>query len=417
MLSLQVKKYDSYFNLKYKTKLNVFIKLNVLNLNGKKIRNTRRIMRPPQVLFLSNWYPNRKNPFQGDFVKRHAIAISLFASVRIRFFTGDEIKKSEQIDQKINAQCHEKILYFPKSCWALVNFIKKSYYIFKILREEKDVDLIHLNVMYYHFWPLLFVQKPLVISEHYSGLTPDKVQDMNGIQKWIFSRLLRKAKRVMPVSEYLAQGILRMAPASKISVVPNCVDTEIFALQEEVPKGEFVFLHISNMKKVKNVKAILKAVLLLSKKRSDFILRIGGNGDLSKVDTFREKHGLENHIQTLEAMSQKEVAVQMQQSHAFILYSHSETQGIVLLEALSVGRPFISSDLAAVQEYGKNNFGISIEGNNPKVLSNAMEYMMGNDSLATPAEMHEAVENGFSFQVIGAKFNRIYNEILPTTKI
>ncbi len=38
-----------------------------------------------KVLWLVSWYPSKLSPLSGDFVKRHAEAVSLYEDVQSRF--------------------------------------------------------------------------------------------------------------------------------------------------------------------------------------------------------------------------------------------------------------------------------------------------------------------------------------------
>jgi len=42
------------------------------------------------VLWLPSWYPNKLDPFDGDFIQRHANAASLHTKVHVIFVKADE---------------------------------------------------------------------------------------------------------------------------------------------------------------------------------------------------------------------------------------------------------------------------------------------------------------------------------------
>jgi hypothetical protein len=47
------------------------------------------------VLWLVSWYPNRLDAFDGDFIERHAIAVSRFAKLTVLLVVKDEHLKKQ----------------------------------------------------------------------------------------------------------------------------------------------------------------------------------------------------------------------------------------------------------------------------------------------------------------------------------
>ncbi len=367
-----------------------------------------------KILLFSNWYPNRVKPFQGDFVQRHARAIALKNRVQVVHFVGDEISKTTVIEREEGEYLREKIIYFPNSQFRWLNSLKKSYFLIRELRNHKDFDLVHLNVMYYHFWPLVFSKKPMVVTEHFTAFLPENVKErFNGFQRWIFKNIYEKAKKVMPVCERLGTGIQYIAPRAAIKVVPNVVNTEVFRAKSPHNTAEnCTFLHVSNLSYAKNIPTILTAFEKIHRAYPNTSLRIGGNGDSTAIETFIEKYNLQNSITILPEMNHLEVADEMKNADAFVLYSYYENQPCVIIESFSVGTPVISSDVGGISEFFPEQYGILIEPANVDVLVNAMKEMIENTPVPHPEIMHQYIVDNFSQNAISESFDTIYNEVL-----
>ena len=124
-------------------------------------------MKKRHILFISAWYPTRMDPFNGDFVQRHARAVSNIHKVSTIHCEGDfniDQWEYEQIDQGENMT--EYYSYFPKSKFPVLNFINKIRGLSKGYKKLSNVDIIHANVVHYHFLWLLFQKAPYVITEH-----------------------------------------------------------------------------------------------------------------------------------------------------------------------------------------------------------------------------------------------------------
>ena len=118
-------------------------------------------------MLISSWYPSRVDPFNGDFVQRHAIAISLLNKVSVIHIEGDTaINKWELEVKEINDNLIEYRYYYPKSRIPLINFFRKIKGLNKGRKMLRNIDLIHANVVHYQFIWLLFQYLPYIITEH-----------------------------------------------------------------------------------------------------------------------------------------------------------------------------------------------------------------------------------------------------------
>ena len=85
-----------------------------------------------KVLFISSWFPNRVKPTFGNFVQKHAEAVSLFADVSILHVCFDENlteKKTEIV------YCFEKKYQF-----YFYLFRKKQIPYFSIFKVHKSIS-------------------------------------------------------------------------------------------------------------------------------------------------------------------------------------------------------------------------------------------------------------------------------------
>ena len=68
------------------------------------------------ILALASWYPSRVFLDNGDFIQRHLRAISMLNDVTLVHAVKDEqLKTSVEIEEKINQNVREIIVYFKKN--------------------------------------------------------------------------------------------------------------------------------------------------------------------------------------------------------------------------------------------------------------------------------------------------------------
>lgn len=366
------------------------------------------------ILFVSTWFPNRISGLNGDFVQRHAKAVSSLHKVSVLHVEGDkEIDKSIIEKHKTNKNYQEVIVFFPKSKYSIINFFRKfrSYQLGK--KEIGAIDLIHANVMYYNlFWVLiqrLFHQKKYVITEH----STEFYGKMSWFKRFFYKILGKYAAKILPVSRKLQEAMKNQGVKGDFEVIPNVVDTSLFKTKTESLNQVPIFLHVSMLlDSHKNITGQLNAVKILADKGYKFEFHIGGNGDLNPILEFIEKHQLQNYIKTFGTLTHQEVSQKMKEADAFILFSFKENQPCVIIESFAVGTPVIASDVGGISEFFPSNYGEIIPSNDVDELVNKMEDFIQQKNYASVHEMHDYVVNNFSIKRVAERFDQVYQSII-----
>ena len=55
-----------------------------------------------KILWLCSWYPNKIEPFNGDFIQRHARAASLYDDIYVIHVAADAFKTASKDEKVIN---------------------------------------------------------------------------------------------------------------------------------------------------------------------------------------------------------------------------------------------------------------------------------------------------------------------------
>ena len=107
------------------------------------------------ILFLSSWYPSRVHRTNGNFIKRHAKAISLKNNILSLYVQSDEnINQIEVVNNKISDHFSEFFIFYPKvkDRLSIFNIIKKLYWNIRCYKKAllliPGVDIIHGNVLF-----------------------------------------------------------------------------------------------------------------------------------------------------------------------------------------------------------------------------------------------------------------------------
>lgn len=370
-----------------------------------------------KILFISSWFPNRLEPTNGNFVQRHAEAVSKLHDVEVLHAIGDfGLKTKFEIENKEINNLKINIVYYKNTKFPILNFLRrmKAYSIGYSQMEKPDI--IHANILntnlLFALWLKIKEQMPMVVSEHWSAYLPDALHPRNFLGRKLAQFIGNQSDYIFPVSEKLKKGLRKLGIKSPMKIIPNVVDTSTFTPIEH--KNEiFTFLHISNLVPLKNIDKIIEAADILHKKRTDFQLHIGGDGSEEDLAKLRKLSEGKSYIKTFGWLTHQEVCKKMQYSNCFILFSTNEVQPCVITESLSCGVPVISSEVGAIPEIVDNESkGILVENNNISQLIQAMETMLNNTKHHNKQELHQYVYQIFSIESISKQFDKIYQDLV-----
>ncbi len=368
-------------------------------------------MATPRVLHLASWFPSAAEPTLGNFVLRHleALATQIPVTVIATAQGAPGIEDSKNGNLRIVRVFYQKKAPFYSKYKAYF----KGYH-FLLSRGER-FDLLHVHVTYPAAAAARSMGLPYLITEHFSGFQPERNYQWGLFEKKLTRWGLKKAAMLLPVSEGLGQAMQSFGYRGAVKPISNVVNTEIFNFlgktRNNRPKR---FLHISTLQNgTKNITGLLDGFALLAEKSSDFELAIGGDGD---TEWLRQEIAARNlpQLEILQEMAQSEVAHQMQKADCFVLFSHIESQGVVLLESLCCGTPVIGPKVGGVPEIVSPERGILVEPNQPAQLCRALQQMLEGFEF-NAHEIAQKAKAQYGQAAIAQKFKEAYASVLRSS--
>lgn len=264
-----------------------------------------------------------------------------------------------------------------------------------VLRNEK-YDLLHCTA---NTAPLNCAV-PVIITVHdviylqRSNLGGSFYQNAgNMYRRWVVPRAVRKAKKIVTVSEYEKRVIAEVCEleANKIVVIQNGVSERFhdqysvekiqsFRHQYKLPK-RFILFH-GNTAPKKNTAGAIKAYVQY---------RSNVNNPLPLVVTDYPRERIQKMLQTLNS------ALLVQDIHTpgyipwadmpllynccslFLYPSLRESFGLPVLEAMACGRPVIAADIPAVREVSADA-ALLVDPNKPELMADCMSRLLADDT-------------------------------------
>ncbi|HOC78365.1 MAG TPA: glycosyltransferase [Methanofastidiosum sp.] len=374
-----------------------------------------------KTLFIPSWYPNKENKVSGIFIKNQAISISKMCDVAVLYVKFDR-EDFETISKKDNIL--EIIIYRKKSKYKLVSAFIFVYAYVKGLRKVKELfgiyDIAHIQVLHpsgviYSFLNI-FSSAPYIISEHSSIYLKEEgtFERYNFIKKFLIKSAAKRAKAIIPVSEYLKNALESCGIKNRMYIVPNIIKVDEESEFSNLSSAKNI-LHVSLLyDKTKNVSGILDALKELSKRREDFRLDIVGNGvDKETLEKKAKDYDLLGKTVFFHGMiSPSEVGKFFSGSDFLVTNSKYETFSVSTAEALAYGKPVISTKCGGPEEYIDESNGILIDVGDTKALVSAIEYMLDNHDKYDAKLIRKEAKNKFSSEVVGERIFEVYKEIL-----
>lgn len=386
-----------------------------------------------KVLWLCSWYPHPGNPFEGDFIQRHARAVATFTEVDVIFVNqdGPAFDSEETTITQMVGGVTETLTRFQykrtgirlldrlRYNWLYYQHYRKS--IRDYFERKGRPDLVHVHIPLKAGAIAQWIKRtwgiPYLATEHSSHYTPgsdDAFQSKTKLHRYRVGRVFQNASIVTSVSAAVGEKLKSLFELKRVDVVRNVVDTRLFFYRQTKPQP-FRFIHVSTLASFqKNVQGILRAVAKLVNTRRDFeLLLVGPAHQGLKAEVIRM--GLEGMVRFTGEIPYESVAKEMQAASAFILFSRHENFPCVMIEALCCGLPFIGTDTGGVSEAIDRSNGVVIASEDEEALQAAMHEMIDHYDQYDRKEIARIARERYAYSTIGREFMQLYEEVLQTS--
>lgn len=377
------------------------------------------------ILFISSWYPNRNNPTHGIFNRYFADAVALYHKVSVLHVCSDEHLKTD-------FECVESVEKGITTCTVYYKKINSELPVFSQFKKRSRVirafemgfqsilhangmpDLIQLNVIMPMGIGAYYLSRryniPYVINENWSGYCEEDGNYKGFIQKYYTEKIVKKAKAILPTSEYLKEAMLLHQLYGNYTVVPNVVDTARFKPEKSNSAEITRLIHISSLNdKEKNVSGLIRAFASAHEKNKGLVLSIVGEGvDKHLYENLVRRLTLQDVVKFKGRLMGEDLVREINNSDALVMFSNYETFCLVIIEAFACAKPVITSNAGAIKTYMKPELGIMVDKKNEQQLTEAiLAFAHTNAHFDRNYIRQYAVEN-YSYERVGKKLSEIY---------
>lgn len=378
------------------------------------------------ILWLASWYPDEVSPYNGDFIQRHARAVAGHHPITVIYMAqhgpGVDMPAS-RILTTTTGNLTEIIIYFKykKTGIGLLDRLRYNFKYFRHYREflqqyisEKGrPHLVHVHIPMKAGRMAVWLQDklgiPYIITEHssaYSNEVPDNYQSRGAYYRRWVKLIFERALAVTTVSQTLGDRLTELFAIKDLHIVPNVADTRHFHFSPRIPE-KFRFLHASTMDHPKNVEGILRTLSGLKNIRQDWECVMLG-WDTPELKKLSASLQLDRHITWKGVVTYQQVAAEMQQASALLMFSRYENLPCVILESLCCGLPVITSAVGGIPEVVNASNGMLVSPGDEEQLLQAMLQFMQHPGKFDHAAIAEHARQLFSYDVVGKQFMTLY---------
>ncbi len=388
------------------------------------------------VLLIPSWYPLHPEDIHGSFFREQALALKRngckvgviapqLRSIRQwRLIFTSPRGMSDELDDGIPTYRWHGTAWFPRIPYAnarlWVSFGCKLFE--QYVKENGMPDILHahslLNAGVLARDISLRYGIPFVVTEHSSAF------GRKLLRRWQLD-LARKAADEASIRLAVSEAfcnILSKDLKGKVSTwqyLPNIVsvDFERASFKEKKRGDSFIFCNVSFLNKNKGLDVLLNAFALVFKKQPDVSLTLGGKGpEESNLKTLAEDLDIKNQVHFPGMLSRKQVIDVMKNSHAFVLSSHFETFGVVLVEALALGRPVIATKCGGPESIVTPQDGYLVPPNEVNLLAEAMRSMYEEYCSFDQQKIRERCLDRFSEKAVSSALKELYFHVINQEK-
>ena len=389
------------------------------------------------ILIVPSWYPDKENTnwgygqINGSFFLEQAHELNKIVNTQIVYIKVHSLRKmklknlinffsiSWGLENGIRTFRLNTFNFLPGSTTGLLLQYKIiSFFVFRFLSHSKKFDLpdvVHCHGSFFGgavgIYASKFFKKKLIFTEHSRQLTnyllPKEVN--------YYKSLLKNSSKVIALSNdfknYFRESYY--INNNKIEIIPNMIPRIFIDHDQKVFKKNkaFTFIFIGMLIDLKRPLDIIKAFSRINQSEIDSQLKIIGVGNQrSKCNELVNKLSLADRVSFYDTLSRENTLKKIAESHCLCSVSTTESFGMSILEALSLGLPVVATKSGGPQDLINKRNGLLVGIGDIDGIANAMKYIFYNYNNFNSEYIRVDALKRFHPNVISNKLISIYQK-------
>ncbi len=266
---------------------------------------------------------------------------------------------------------------------------------------------------------------PFVHTEHtliaeYAHYMPLLHSSVRSYLIWRVRTFCNRSDRVIAPSPAMKQTLEDYGVRIPISVNPTGInvgeyqriDDRAARTRWQIPEKAKILMYVGRIAEEKNITVILEVFRHLARKREVHLMLVGSGPEEARYKAWVERHNLTQKVTWTGMLPHAEVIKLFGVAHIFLFPSVTDTQGIVLAEALAAGAPVVAANKmgpTAIIEDEKNGFLVPPRA---KPFIDRVETLLDNEVLwHTLSAAARVRAQDFSIERTSARLEEIYVDV------
>lgn len=381
------------------------------------------------VLIIPSWYPRFKGDVGGSFFREQGLALhKAGANVGVVFPQINSLKSLKGLtklrgievsnDEGLKTYRYHFINITPGlDVLTQKRRLSVGMKLFeKYIKDNGMPDIIHAHSLsnagllakkIYNEYAI-----PYVVTEHFSGFL------RNAVSNDVLAKLkpvVESASKCIAVSHSFKDSLNRQFVTDKWSYLPNVVSEKFFQqpLNATTASNDFTFLSVCFLNANKKIDILLRAFSIVCEQLDNVKLQIGGDGpEKAKLESLVINLNLSDKVNFLGSLERDAVVRTMSSCNALVSASEFETFGVVIVEALALGKPVIATKCGGPESIITANVGYLVDVNSPNSLAEAMLLMYANKDNFDSKAIRSYCREEFSEESVVNRLICTYNQAL-----
>lgn len=395
---------------------------------GREIREKSE-SKDLHVLIIPSWYKTPELPVYGSFFEEQARGLMKKGhKVGILFpefaaFSDDKYPfKEKYLDDGLLTY---HILFkarIPR--WRAFNYKDFGNKVWVFFKDYVSVmgrpDIIHAHTVFFGGIIANYIHQktgiPFVLTEHYTPFITGGIRNRKDLS--IARKVFQKAGQTNVVSKSFQKDLAEKMrlPDETFHVLHNMVNPLFFHENSHrtlTNDSKIRLFTNSYLLPRKNHQLMLKAFRLLVNDYPEAELVIGGEGpsqdELVRLST---SLGLSENVIFRGLLNREEVHEELNKCHIFLLSSLYETFGVVLIEALAVGRPVITTDCGGPRDIVTKENGVILNSFHAEEMAGEIKRTIKNYDQYDQDKISEDCRIRFGEDKILSQIEESYKSVL-----
>ena len=254
--------------------------------------------------------------------------------------------------------------------------------------------------------PIVFTHHTLY--ERYTHYVPMDSPALKRVAIQLATEYCNLCDRIIAPSESIARLLKERGVTTPIQAIPTGIDTAFFAAgngdrfrqQAGIPADAKVIGHVGRLAMEKNLGFLAEAVACCLRQSPEAVFLVVGDGSARReMQAVFDRSELGSQVHFTGNLTGNDLADAYAAMDWFVFASRTETQGLVLAEAMALGKPVVALDGPGVREIvcsGSN--GLLLDGHAPvdEFASALLSLMNDPERSRQMAENARLTADGFS---------------------